>query len=73
MAKKKAQEEATVRKYWTVQIEGERIVELEPDSVIKKYLITAADGKNYDTNHYNLQMIIAVGFKVIGRLLDSKT
>ncbi|MDR2922538.1 MAG: virulence RhuM family protein [Treponema sp.] len=38
--------------------------ELEPDSVIKKYLITAADGKNYDTNHYNLQMIIAVGFKV---------
>jgi hypothetical protein len=29
-----------------------------------KYLITAADGKKYDTNHYNLQMIIAVGFKV---------
>jgi len=38
--------------------------ELELDSVIKKYLITAADGKQYDTNHYNLQMIIAVGFKV---------
>jgi hypothetical protein len=38
--------------------------ELEPDSVIKKYLITATDGKNYNTNHYNLQMIIAVGFKV---------
>ena len=38
--------------------------ELSPDSVIKKYLIAAADGKNYDTNHYNLQMIIAVGFKV---------
>jgi len=38
--------------------------ELEPDSVIKKYLITAADGKKYDTNHYNLQAIIAVGFKV---------
>lgn len=38
--------------------------ELEADSVIKKYLITAADGKNYNTNHYNLQMIIAVGFKV---------
>jgi hypothetical protein len=38
--------------------------ELEPDSVIKKYLITAADGKQYSTNHYNLQMIIAVGFKV---------
>ena len=38
--------------------------ELSPDSVIKKYLITAADGKNYNTNHYNLQAIIAVGFKV---------
>lgn len=38
--------------------------ELEPDSVIKKYLITAADGKTYNTMHYNLQMIIAVGFKV---------
>ena len=38
--------------------------ELSPDSVIKKYLITAADEKNCNTNHYNLQMIIAVGFKV---------
>lgn len=38
--------------------------ELEKDLVIKKYLITAADGKNYNTNHYNLQAIIAVGFKV---------
>jgi hypothetical protein len=38
--------------------------ELVPDAVIKKYFITAADGKDYDTMHYNLQMIIAVGFKV---------
>lgn len=38
--------------------------ELEKDSVIKKYLITASDGKSYNTNHYNLQAIIAVGFKV---------
>lgn len=38
--------------------------ELTEDSVIKKYLITAGDGKNYQANHYNLQMIIAVGFKV---------
>jgi hypothetical protein len=38
--------------------------ELDEDSVIKKYLITAADGKRYNTNHYNLQAIIAVGFKV---------
>lgn len=34
------------------------------DSVIKKYLITASDGKQYETNHYNLQAIIAVGFKI---------
>ena len=39
-------------------------VELDVNSVIKKYLITAADEKKYSTNHYNLQMIIAVGFKV---------
>lgn len=38
--------------------------ELTENSVIKKYLITANDGKNYQANHYNLQMIIAVGFKV---------
>ncbi len=38
--------------------------ELEEGAVIKKYLITAADGKNYNTKHYNLQAIIAVGFKV---------
>ena len=38
--------------------------ELQEESVIKKYLITATDGKKYNTNHYNLQAIIAVGFKV---------
>jgi len=38
--------------------------ELDEDSVIRKFRITAEDGKNYNTNHYNLQMIIAVGFKV---------
>ena len=38
--------------------------ELEEGAVVKKYLITAADGKNYNTKHYNLQAIIAVGFKV---------
>lgn len=38
--------------------------ELIEEAVIKKYLTTAADGKKYKTNHYNLQAIIAVGFKV---------
>ncbi len=38
--------------------------ELDADAVIKQYLITATDGKKYKANHYNLQMIIAVGFKV---------
>ena len=38
--------------------------ELAPDSVIRNFRITATDGKTYDTKHYGLQMIIAVGFKV---------
>lgn len=38
--------------------------ELSEDSVIRKFRITATDGKSYSTNHYALQMIIAVGFKV---------
>ena len=38
--------------------------ELEEAAVVKSYLITAADGKNYQTKHYSLQAIIAVGFKI---------
>jgi hypothetical protein len=38
--------------------------ELQEDSVIRKIRITAADGKSYSTNHYSLEMIISVGFKV---------
>jgi hypothetical protein len=38
--------------------------ELQEDSVIKNYLITAKDGKQYNTKHYNLQAIIAIGFKI---------
>ena len=38
--------------------------ELQEDSVIRKFRITAADGKSYSTNHHSLEMIIAVGFKV---------
>lgn len=35
--------------------------ELDGASVIRKFRITAADGKVYNTNHYNLKAIIAVG------------
>ncbi|MCI8647389.1 MAG: virulence RhuM family protein [Firmicutes bacterium] len=38
--------------------------ELQEDSVIRKFRITAGDGKTYNTNHYSLEMIISVGFKV---------
>jgi len=38
--------------------------ELQEDSVIRKFRITALDGKSYETQHYNLKAIIAVGYKV---------
>lgn len=38
--------------------------ELEEETVIRKFRITASDNKIYTTNHYDLKMIIAVGFKV---------
>lgn len=38
--------------------------ELQEESVIRKFRITAPNGKSYNTNRYSLEMIIAVGFKV---------
>lgn len=38
--------------------------ELQKESVIRNFRITAADGKSYDTQHYSLAAIIAVGYKV---------
>lgn len=38
--------------------------ELQKESVIRNFRITASDGKTYNTNHYNLSGIIAVGYKV---------
>ena len=38
--------------------------ELQKEAVIRKFPITAADGKDYDTMVYNLDAIIAVGYRV---------
>ena len=38
--------------------------ELSPDSVVNQRLTTAADGKNYRVAHYNLDAILAVGYRV---------
>ncbi|MBR4563929.1 MAG: virulence RhuM family protein [Paludibacteraceae bacterium] len=38
--------------------------ELQADSVIKNYLTTASDGKQYNVTFYSLEMILAVGFRV---------
>lgn len=38
--------------------------ELEQNSVIKDYLTTAADGKEYNVTFYSLDMILAIGFRV---------
>lgn len=42
--------------------------ELEEKSVSKKFLRTAADGKNYNTKHYNLDMIISLGYRVNSKI-----
>lgn len=38
--------------------------ELQENSVVRKFRTTAADGKSYLTTHYNLDMIIALGYRV---------
>lgn len=38
--------------------------ELQEDAVVRKFRTTAADGKNYLVNHYNLDVIISVGYRV---------
>nr|WP_129734514.1 virulence RhuM family protein [Parabacteroides goldsteinii] len=38
--------------------------ELDPDAVTEEFSVTASDGKNYRTKHYNLDAIIAVGYRI---------
>lgn len=38
--------------------------ELDEDSVVRKFRITASDGKNYNVTHYNLDMIISLGYRI---------
>ena len=38
--------------------------ELDKDSVVKDFLTTASDGKNYKTKYYSLDVIISVGYRV---------
>jgi hypothetical protein len=38
--------------------------ELQENPVIKEYLTTASDGKSYLTKYYNLDMILAIGYRV---------
>ena len=42
--------------------------ELAPAAVVKNFFTTAADGKNYATNFYNLDAIISVGYRVKSRV-----
>src|SRR5690606_40543751 len=41
--------------------------ELYADSVVKNYFTTASDGKQYEVAFYALEMILAIGFREIGR------
>jgi hypothetical protein len=38
--------------------------ELDETSVVRKFRTTAADGKNYEINYFNLDVIISVGYRV---------
>lgn len=38
--------------------------ELDKDSVVRKFRTTASDGKNYNVDYYNLDMIISLGYRI---------
>lgn len=59
-----AKSKSTISEHITSIFEDE---ELQRNSVVRNYRTTASDGKNYDVEYYNLDMIIALGFKVRSR------
>ena len=42
--------------------------ELNENSVVRKFRTTAADGKNYETTFYNLDLIISLGYRIKSRI-----
>ena len=54
----------TTRNNITIHLSNIFEKELNENSVCKEFLHTAEDGKNYKTKYYNLDVIIAVGFKI---------
>ena len=52
---------STISEHITAIFEEE---ELDEIAVVRNYRTTASDGKNYDVAHYNLDMFIAIGFRV---------
>ena len=45
--------------------------ELEENSVVRKFRTTAADGKTYTVKHYNLDMIISLGYRIKSSIATS--
>ncbi|MBR3161527.1 MAG: virulence RhuM family protein [Bacilli bacterium] len=54
----------TTRNNITIHLKKILSMELNENSVCKYFLHTAEDGKNYNTKYYNLDVIIAIGFKI---------
>lgn len=44
---------------------------MEENSVVRKFRITAGDGKTYTVIHYNLYMIISLGYRIKSKIATS--